>query len=97
MITQRNSLPKETLKPKSYKSKSMIFLNKRNYLEYYSTAVKLTSKIINKVFTYSLLTPIDLPIDARNIMQTNNIKKGVKRIDPVIDTTVSKRAILGVC
>lgn len=54
----------------------------------------LTSKIISKVLTYNLLTPKDFPIDARNIMHNNSIRKGVRNMEATIDTTESNKAMV---
>lgn len=42
---------------------------------------------------YNLLTPNDFPIDAKNIILTNIIKKGVRRIEPTTDRTTINAAM----
>lgn len=55
---------------------------------------RLTSNIINKILTYNLLTPNDLPIDAKNIIHNINIKNGVTKNDAVKDATDANHAML---
>lgn len=55
--------------------------------------VTLTSKIISNTFTYNLLTPNDLPIDAKNMMHKRNIRNGVRNSGPTTDTTAANTAI----
>lgn len=53
----------------------------------------LTSKIISNTFTYNLLTPNDLPIDAKNMMHKRNIRNGVRNSGPTTDTKAANTAI----
>lgn len=43
---------------------------------------------------YSLLTPSDFPIEARNMMASKNIRNGVKSKENATDITIHNDAIL---
>lgn len=54
----------------------------------------LTSKSVSSNFIYNLLTPSDFPIDAKKIMASKNIRKGVKSKETANDITIHNGAIL---
>lgn len=67
-------------------------LNSKFSTEYH--ACELTSKRASSSLMYSLRTPRDLPMEARNIIASNSMRKGVSSKENANDITVHNDAIL---